>query len=35
MDRGIRYGTSEIYRSDAETELQGGDSAEAVKMAKM
>ena len=34
MDRGIRSGTSEIYRSDPETELRGGDSAEAEKMAK-
>ena len=35
MDRGISSGTSEIYRSDPETELRGGDSAEAEKMTKM
>ena len=35
MDRGIRSGISEIYRSDPETELRGGDSAEAKKMTKM
>ena len=35
MDRGIRSGISEIYRSDPETELRGGDSAEAEKMTKM
>ena len=35
MDHGIRSGTSEIYRSDPETELRGGDSAEAEKMTKM
>ena len=37
MDRGIRSGISEIYRSDPETELRGGDSvhsAEAKKMTK-
>ena len=35
MDRGIRFGTSEIYTSDPETELRGSDSAEAEKMTKM
>ena len=35
MDRGIRYSTSEMYRSDPETELRGSDSAEAEKMTKM
>ena len=35
MDRGIRSGISEIYRSDPETELRGGDSAEAKKMTKI
>ena len=35
MDRDIKTGTSEIYRSDPETELRGGDSAEAEKMTKM
>ena len=35
MDRGIRSGISEIYRSDPETELRDGDSVEAKKMTKM
>ena len=35
MDRGFRSGTSEIYMSDPETELRGGDSAEAEKMTIM
>ena len=35
MDRGIKSGISEIYRKYPETELRGGDSAEAKKMTKM
>ena len=35
MDRGIKSGISEIYRKYPETELRGGDFAEAKKMTKM
>ena len=35
MDRGIKSGISEIYRTYPVTELRGGNSAEAKKMTKM